>query len=396
MPSLTEKNHLIKGLSQTISLHNVETQYQILSINNLDNFNNVGFFNKKTDFRIGEENSILTLNNNLEQETLKTSEIGKYGTSYIIYPIPCFYLKNQNYLKYNSFENHRKIDINLTFEFGTAISVMLQHMAETVKNDKIVTLKKIKQFFIDYIKTVPVLNQYPAEFYNLLISYNVYGYSINKNIINNSNPLFLLGILNGFTTKEFTNINIYIFTSILNYLGAMYSIVRGDNNSRVIHYRLPKIFQNIALSENLELNPNIKFKNDDMFIQQIIEKIDQDKKDLVFKTDLWQKVFRGEVILIDTKYIQFQKIDKSNNKEIMYDFTMSRADATNYTIPFGPVLKNSDGDILGVMALFGKESLQEAKVFSPTTKDYYRSFNDGEIQSWITKDAVLGLYNITK
>jgi hypothetical protein len=164
----------------------------------------------------------------------------------------------------------------------------------------------------------------------------------------------------------------------------------------VIHYRLPKIFQNIALSENLELNPNIKFKNDDMFIQQIIEKIDQDKKDLVFKTDLWQKVFRGEVILIDTKYIQFQKMDKSNNKEIMYDFTMARADATNYTIPFGPVLKNSDGDILGVMALFGKESLQEAKVFSPTTKDYYRSFNDGEIQSWITKDAVLGLYNITK
>lgn len=374
MPSITDENHIIKGTSQTISLHDVETQYQILSINDFDKSNNVGFFNKKTDFRVGEENSILVLDNNLNQLNIKTSEIK--DTHYLIYPIPFKFMEINPHFLYDHYPSGKTIKINLTFEFGEQLIKILLMMARNTELPKDEVINSI-------------FDGYPAELYNLLISYNSYGYSINKNLLINSNSDFLLGILNGLDTNTFTNINIYTFTTILNYLGAMYSITRGHKDSRKINYMLPEFFK----SHPLVTNNFIKFKNDVKHINSILFAIDDDLKETVQETDLWKRMLNGDILLIKARDIQFVKME---HKIDMYDFTMQRADATNYSIPFSPILKNSDGDILGVIGIFGRESLQEAQEFSPENRDYFRSFNDGEIQSWITKDAVLGLYNVTK
>lgn len=377
MPSLTEDKRIIQGTSQSISLHEVENQYLILSINNFNRCNNVGFFNRKTDFRIGEENSIIVLDHNLEQLHIKTSEIESTPNKpqYLVYPIPAFYLEKNDYFLYDNFKSGKTEEIQLSFEFGEHLIKLVQALANDPKNKDILISKNTYG--------------YGKDLYNLLISYNSYGYSINKNLLLNSNTNFLLGILNGLETNVFSNINIYTFTTILNYLGAMYSITRGVNDSRVLSFRLPEVFRSDLLTNEL-----IDFKNDTKHLEYIVSKI-EDPKSNVFASNLWEHVISGHTELIKANDLQFIKVDQ-DKKTDMYDFTMQRADATNYTIPFGPLLKNSDGDILGVIGIFGQESLEEAKEFSPETKDYFKSFNDGEIQSWITKDAVLGLYNITK
>ncbi len=376
MPSITEENHIIKGTSQSISLHQVEQQYQILSINDFYQSNNVGFFNKKTDFRIGEENSILVLDQNLEQVQLKTSEIN--NSHYLIYPIPFKFMEINPYFLYDHYISNDTIKVDLSFEFGEKLIKILLNLSRN-KNELLSWGDIILMECVDY----------PVELYNLLISYNSYGYSINKNLLINSNPDFLLGILNGLDTNTFSNINIYTFTTILNYLGAMYSITRGYKDSRKINYQLPEFFScHPKITNNF-----IRFKNDVKHINSILSLIDDNKKETVINSNLWNRVLNGDIVLIKASDLQFVKME---HKVDMYDFTMQRVDATNYSIPFGPILKNSDGDILGVIGIFGKESLKEAQEFSPENRDYFRSFNDGELQSWITKDAVLGLYNITK
>lgn len=377
MPSLTDDNKIINGISQSISLHDVETQYQILSINNFNRCNNIGFFNKKTDFRIGEEKSIIILDKNLKSLDIKTSEINSTydDPQYLVYPIPSFYLDKNDYFIFN--EVSKQTTVELTFEFGEILIKMIQLLASE------------PTYRFDYNNNTFDSYGYPPQLFKLLISCNQYGYSINKNLIINSNPDFLLGLLNGLESNIFINLNIYTITTILNYLGAMYSITRGKNDSRVLNFKLPQVFQ---FHEKLK-NSKIDFKNDKKHIERIMSKFDVNLKDSIMGTELWKDIVFGKIALIKADDLQFIKME---DKIPMYDFTMQRADATNFAIPFGPILKNSDGDILGVIGIFGQESLEEAQEFSPETKDYFKSFNDGEIQSWITKDAVLGLYNVTK
>lgn len=367
MLSLSDNYDIILNKSQSISLHKVDKQYQILSINKFEKVNNVGYFNKKTDFRIGEKNSIMVLDKNLEIYHPDTSQIK--SSDYIIYPLPYKYLNQNESFLFKSYSSGELIEIKLTFEFGEYLIKQLIYMS------------KYNKLFEESTYN------YPKELYNLLIYCNEFGYSFNKNFLINSNTNFLLGILNGLNTNLFSNINIYTFTSILNYLGAMYSITKGPNNTRKLNYYLPEEFKYLIT------NKKIKFKKDSIHKKNILKNIDSKFLKDKMETKLWEKIENNEVLLIKVEDLEFNIIE---NREDMYDYSMARADATNYTIPFGPILKNSDGDILGIIGIFGKESLEEAKEFSPLTKDYYRNFNDGEVQNWISKDSVLGLYNITK
>jgi hypothetical protein len=394
--SLTENKDkkLIKNSSQLISLHDVSMQYRILSINDFNIVNNIGYFNKKTDFRIGEKDSIIFLDNNLEFKHIQTSEID--NTEYIVYPIPYTYLVQNNYLVYDNYQMN-EVKINLSFEFGNFLINIIQELAkeENLKK-KIIINNNIEynlllQKYFEKLKVSDEIKSLKPEIINLFFDRNKFGYSLNKNIIINSNPEFCLGLLNGIWSNVFYNLNIYSITSILNYLGAMYSITRGDKDTRRLNYYLPE-----KLKNNKITNKFIKFKNDETHKEYIISKMDEDKKQTIFKTDLWKQFNSGKVLLIKTSDLVFELLTSEEKRKDMYDLTMNRADATNYTIPFGPLLKNSDGDILGVIGVFGKESLKEAQDFSPETKGYYKSFNDGSVQNWVTKDAVLGLYNATK
>lgn len=381
MPSITDdKSMIYNNSSQSLSVHDVEDQYLILSYNEFRTVNNVGYFNKKTDFRIGEEKSIIVLDKNLSIiPDIKTSEINK--EQYIIYPMPYKYMVQNQYFFYEFFNTNKTIKIALSFEFGEKLGKILLDLANN-KNET-----KTKQDIIN-----ETTKDYPIELFNLFISWNNYGYSINKNLLINSNPEFLLGILNSTTTNLFYNINIYTYTTILNYLGAMYSITRDYKDSRKLNYFLPEEIKKWRLYPKLS-NPLIKFKNDTRHQEYILSNIDDEVREQVLASKLWKSFISNEILLIKTEDLQFVKL---GNKSDMYDYTMQMANATTFAPTFGPMLKNSDGDILGLIGIFGKESLEEAKEFSPEIKDYFRSFNDGEIQSWITKDAVLGLYNTTK
>jgi hypothetical protein len=90
------------------------------------------------------------------------------------------------------------------------------------------------------------------------------------------------------------------------------------------------------------------------------------------------------------------KIIESKENINLYDFTMPRADATNYAFAFTPLLKNSDGDMLTLSAIYSKEAIADAKVFKPAHKEWFRNLNDGNIKNYIADDAILGLFAATK
>ena len=101
----------------------------------------------------------------------------------------------------------------------------------------------------------------------------------------------------------------------------------------------------------------------------------------------------GKIRLLPMTSFKFIEIKENIN---MYDFTMPRADATNYAFPFTPLLKNSDGDILTLSAISGAEAIEDAKPFKPAHKEWFRNLNDGNIKNHISDDAILGLFAATK
>ncbi len=84
--------------------------------------------------------------------------------------------------------------------------------------------------------------------------------------------------------------------------------------------------------------------------------------------------------------------------DIMYDLTMPNADAQNYFMPMTPLMKNSDGDVLGVIGMHTSDAADEcAEKFGTMLKQKFLSLNDGKVQNWgIKLDAALGLFNSTK
>jgi hypothetical protein len=56
----------------------------------------------------------------------------------------------------------------------------------------------------------------------------------------------------------------------------------------------------------------------------------------------------------------------------MYDFTMPFPDGNNFAFGGTPLMKNSDGDVLGIFALGTKEGLENAEQFSPETRNYFK------------------------
>ena len=93
---------------------------------------------------------------------------------------------------------------------------------------------------------------------------------------------------------------------------------------------------------------------------------------------------------------KLQDVSEEFKDLVLYDFSMERADATNYALAFTPLLKNSDGDILTMSSIFGIEAIEDAQVFAPTHKEWFRDLNSGAISNYIADDAILGLYAATK
>lgn len=375
--SLTEDGKIIKQQTLTIAEHDVKTKYQMLAKNIFTVDNTVfcpGYFNRKTNFIIGEQNSLMAVDRRLrvlKQPFNDTSVLIHRDSDFLLYPVPCLNMETNEVLEYK-LHNGEIQDVYLDYDLGILIG----------------------SFLAGKIGMGSLFTVYPEYegFFKLFINLKN-GLSLNKNILLNSNPEFVISILKGYydsnaSTRFYinSNVNIYTFTIILNYLGASYSIRNGKDNTKKVFIQLPRIFKDY-LPKKFIKQQEYFFNPDDQEVQ--LSSLTPYKSADITLAD---KINSGQIILIPINAIDFVEI---NDDSRMYDLTSERHDATNYSLPMTPLLKNSDGDILAASGIFTKEGLEDAKAFSPDNKEYYRDLNAGDIAQWIADDAILGLYNAT-
>lgn len=411
----------------SISVHKPEKKYLLLS-------SDAGYFNRVTQFISGNVNSLLFLNvnGNLESPTLEEviSNPQKY---FMIYPIPAtmYPETNNQTLEFqwesNRFNrNHiRTTNIDLTFELGLTIG------------RKFFAYNKGSSIDLDTFESTINGSDDPNLFWP------------HKNLILNSNIKFILGILFGYLLESLEifsrsqnlmdyinsknkqylnkenlpikerlfikkNDNSYIFSTMLNWLGASYSfqnikplIVDNHETTTKLHISLPfqllKYYEEIL--EELEQNPEFEFyeellnfkklfKTHEWFIttKNKVRRMPIGAKEKI-NNNINKNILDGKIRLLPMTSF---KIIESKENINLYDFTMPRADATNYAFAFTPMLKNSDGDILTLSAIYGDESIEDAQVFKPAHKEWFRNLNDGNIKNYISDDAILGLFAATK
>jgi hypothetical protein len=365
--------------SQDIHQHQVNLGYQILAKNDFGKIKkriNLGYFNKKTNFMVGEKNSLLWWD--ATDKKILTKNISDIKAE----PKRYFMLYDLNYImdkdsynetiKITKKETQENIEIKLTSQFGRDIGELL-------------------------LKSDPTNLEIPENFNFLkaLIKTENNRINLNKQILVNSNPKFLLGILEGYVKEERAfilknNINIYNFTYILNLLGAQYSIRTLADNKKQIRFRLPIFLKSSSkLKENFFRPWKYFFDGDQVVLRRSVE-ISVDATE----PDFFQIVNSGLIELVPAKDLVFTEV----NDQVMYDLTMSRADATNYSLPCFPYCKNSDGDVLGAIAITSEDAAKEAiRKFSTELKENFLSLSTGEVQSWGVKlDSQVGLYVATK
>ena len=380
-------NEIISQKAISIHKHKVERIFRVLSKNNRnwskDTVFGPGYFNNKTNFLLGNDNSVVILDKDMKMLDAPDNNIDNIMNKddlFMIYPIPCFNMLQNEEIVYNDIYNIKDVKITLDRDLGIKCGQFLA----TTGDEKL--LHKNKNFL-------------------KLVIGKKNGLSLNKNFIINSNPDFVLGILNGYydankkDDSNFiinSNVNIYLFTNILNYLGASYSIRKKDNQLKLV-FQLPYVFEDkidkmfIKKELYIEHNNQIMLSNIDM-----IKNINKSGLSANNKLGL----SNCQNIAIPVKSLYFQEltgeevVQKVTN--LMYDLTSENHEATNYALPFTPYLKNSDGDILTLAGIFLKEANESAKTFSPENKDYYKDLNSGDIINWIADDAILGLYASTK
>ncbi len=367
---LTDDGQMVEQETLTIQEHEVQTKYLMLADNQFKGFSPVlcpGYFNRKTQFLIGEVNSLIAIDSQLNRIDGNTSDLIN-ADAYLLYPVPCLTMEFNKTLEY--FNEDSVTDIDLSYDFGQSIGSFLAGKTDI---EELIDLSHegFIRLFIDTRR----------------------GVSLNKNVLLNSNYKFVLGILNGYYLANGekaihinSNVNIYTFTVILNYLGASYSIRNSRDHRKKMFIQLPDRFEKYI--ESLFIKPR-SFKVIHGELELVSKHRNYDAPE-----GLAADINSGKIIAIPTSSILFETLDK-DAVDRMYDLTSERHDATNYAMPMTPLLKNSDGDILAASGIFTKEGLEDAKAFSPEDKVYYKKINDGSINQWIAGDAIVGLYNAT-
>ena len=374
-----QTNTVIYQKSLEIHKHEVQKGYLVLSKNDFGKVKkriNVGIFNKKTNFIVGEENSLMFWDT--QDKILKPMNISDIlkepGRYFMIYDMNFIGDNTNEFIVIKDKETNESVKIILNNQFGNDVGSFLR-MSDpqtTVIPDDFSILKSI-------------------------ISIEDGKLSINKQVLVNSNPDFLLGILEGYieNTRYFglkSNINLYNISYILNLLGAQYSIRSLDNQEKHIRFRLPIFLKSIS-----NLNEAF-FRGYKYFFDRSSElKLEKNVISLtpnVEEPDFIQMVNAGFIEMIPSKDLVFLPLEEP---VIAYDLTMPDANATNYSLPGLPLAKNSDGDVLGVVAIHTKDAAEECvRKFSTELKENFLNLTTGKIQNWGVKlDAQLGLYSGT-
>lgn len=384
--SVDKNNNIINQKAIDIQEHEVEKIFRVLSKNDKnwskDTIFSPGYFNNKTNFLLGNQNSIVVFDSELNMLCTPENDIENIINNdelYILYPTPCFNMIQNEEIIYNDIYDNKDVKIILDRELGLKFGEFLANNS----NENLIHKNK--------------------NFLKLVID-KKFGLSINKNFIINSNPDFVLGILTGYYNSNKSsdntfiinpNVNIYLFTNILNYLGASYSIRKKDDKLKLV-FQLPYVFE--GKIDNLFIKKEIFIEHENKIVLSNITTTKNIIKAGLNVNDTLN-LYSCKNTLIPISSLLFQKLTQeeiSKTSNILYDFSAENHEATNYALPFTPFLKNSDGDILTLAGVFLKDANTSAKKYSPENKDYYKDLNSGDIINWIADDAILGLYASTK
>lgn len=418
--SITKDNVLINQESFSYEKHYSNKKFMLVS-------KEIGYFNKITKFVCSDDKSLLFFDSFGEQLHLSISEVKERNDLFLMYPnaFPTnnekvLLTKNGTYFGKEVNETEElKLDFKLGYEVGEHILLIKKYT------------KYSKTVIMDILNGSELLDHFWPD----------------KKIITNSNPEFCLGILVGYfdnifkrfkienqksptkyQNKDKLNLyihqkdNVYTLTTILNMFSAKYQIINlkeplvyKDINEeaildKYIDIKLPNHWKyliiNIIKNHNdifssLSFDITKLFKNYEILMvkdkfkklgsKEFGEKIKNDPKsfDSVFTKD----ILAGKYFMLSINDISFIETEEYSH---IWDLVMPREDATNYSLAFTPLLKNSDGDILSGSAIFGVEALKDLESFSPVSIDWYRNLNDGNVLNYIKDDALLGLYTATK
>jgi len=443
-------NEIKKQSTLSINKHQVEKGYLVLSKNDfgIKYRVNVGYFNKKTNFRISEKDSLLVLDKDTtEIKNIPVQEILDNFRKYFLIYMPAatyFEKENKNITKVRFKSGLEEAMIPMTFIMGYATGLYIKEKSFNYIKDAI--SKKynydLNKTEIKFIKNIVEINKEKIvnpDDPNDIIYLNKK--TLDKRLVTNTNSTFLIGILSGITDfgKEkliFNDINNYTITGILNSLGASYSVrylpIDQENqksNIKFFHirFKLPfyyfkkiydelnqielneeKIFEELSAFTFFRLfgyiieNDKVqykKFKNFKDNKENIISIINYfEEIDYLYKNNKINETIKmineNSLLLIPIKDLKFIPEENFEAYDIV---TEGRDGNTNFILPSTPLLKNSDGDILAVVALHTPEAAKNAeKSFGIKTKENLVNSLTGKPTNWITNDAVLGLYEFTK
>ena len=435
----TESNELVENTPVDIIEHEVDEYYEMIPA--YYSIDGVGIVNRNNPIKVTEYNSVIVYDN--QEKTLKNlpiSDIRKEPKRYFyILGSVAYDLNDEAYFQLK--DQEYQSGIKLEHITGFMLGVYLKHRAGI----PIVASSKLHSYLTDYkeiwskwmdiefdfykktynssmfeIKIHEIYEKTPFwDMVNTVIIDKYDGmYTIANEIIYSSNKEFIVGLLESliFTEKIITQeisellvhekIAINVYTNILNYLFADYKIMHGKYKGYP---------PSISFSIEFELAPAIfnmlKIANSKIRKKIWTWKIDENGE---VKIEQWQykcnpeqansKLIAQLIHLKENNKIKFIRADEMITNHIrcrepikLYDLVMGAGNSNNYLLMSGIFAKNSDGDILTLMGLMSEESIQAAKEHSLTSiKRMKDALNPDEVNNWIQKDAVGGLYVATK
>jgi len=429
----TNESTFIQQDIVSTSTHTVTKQYQILSKNDfgkVPNRINVGAFNKKNNIIVSENESILifdSLNNSIKTTPI-TDILQNPKRYFLIYKYIFDTKKTSEFLNdslnFESIHSGENYVYNLTKESGELLGLIIKEISIILNIEDPNTIN-IQNILLKYYSEEES-SKLSLIFKNIInINNRDKIVNINKNIIINSNPEFILGFLRTFfdNNKYFRiprGINIYIFSTMLNLLGASYSIRSSNIPDEIkkdypfiIRFKLPYFLKNYNNDLDTELFRKYKFMflpkkygdNKDFELKYFhdisrLEKLNlrENQPDKNIYTDFQEQVNIGNIELIPCIDVIFRELTAEEKEEKLYDLTMENQNADNFWLAGNPWFKNSDGDIMAVFGIYTKEATEEAdKKFSPRNKEKFINLQNGEIFNWgVQHDGQSGIWNATK
>ena len=441
MYSVTENGEITRNSITDIKEHLVEEYYNVVPRHwAIDGF---GTINSKKPIKVTENNSLMCY------DEIEKNIVLKPVSAYLQEPTRYHLIIRAPETEVNNYvdieaRNGLAARVNLDYITGFMLIVYLKQIAGI---ENVITTRMIETidayvedwknwFDIEYdfykktyhsslssMKIVNIKNNSPFKLLadTVIIRSQDGRVTIANEIFYSSNITFITGMLEAVINTEkqmvyeisellaHRNINPSVYTNILNMLFANYSITRAEYLKYPREYIFsikydisPAKFDNLRISFNkVKTHPYTRFLRPDG--TTVIDTWKQrsnyfSNEGAINETVAWLMKMKTEDKI---KFIRADELIISPVRvpepEPLYDIITGNGSATNYLLSCAPWAKNSDGDVLAVMALTTKEALEASDLLMMSNTDRLREGTDPDkIRNWIQKDAVVGLYQATK